>query len=186
MSLPGGAIVFLNDAEAFLLGEAAHGSAHGHSRALGLTLGTGLGSAFLVHGAVVRDGAGVPPEGSLHLLSFRGAPVEERISARGLRRRAGDDVDVRELATAARDGSDEALSAFSGFASDLAEFLAPYIAAFSPSCVVVGGSVARAWDLIGGTLETSFPEISVGRAARLDEAALLGAARHALNTSARP
>jgi len=35
--------------------------------------------------------------------------------------------------------------ALQGFASDLAEFLAPCVAAFSPSCVVVGGSVARAW-----------------------------------------
>src|SRR5207237_2105693 len=42
-----GAVVFLNDADAFLLGEAWAGAARGHARALGVTLGTGLGSAFL-------------------------------------------------------------------------------------------------------------------------------------------
>ena len=54
------AIRFLNDAEAFLLGEAAAGAARGRSRAIGITLGTGLGSAFLVEGKIVRDGPGRP------------------------------------------------------------------------------------------------------------------------------
>jgi glucokinase len=179
LSMPARAIVFLNDAEAFLLGEAAYGAALGHPRAIGLTLGTGLGSAFLVDGAIVRDGAGVPPDGSLHLLSFRGAPVEDRISARGLRARVGDGRDVRKLAEAARAGDDEARRAFAVFSADLWAFLRPTVDAFRPGCIVVGGSIARAWDLIGGPPEAS-------HAARIDEAALLGAARHALSTSVAP
>jgi glucokinase len=180
------AVVFLNDAEAFLLGEAAHGAARDRPRAIGLTLGTGLGSAFLVDGAIVRDGAGVPPDGSLHLLSFRGEPVEERISARSLRARAGDgQLDVRELAAAARTGSDDARRAFASFATELAEFLRPCVDAFEPAGIVVGGSIARAWDLLGGPLEAAYPSIDVAPAERIDEAALLGAALHALNRSAR-
>jgi glucokinase len=186
LSVPADAIVFLNDAEAFVLGEAAHGAALGHLRVVGLTLGTGLGSAFLVDGAIVLEGPGVPPEGSLHLLAFRGAPVEERISTRGLRARAVDELDVRELASAARAGRAEAQTAFGGFAADLAEFLPPCIAAFAPTCVVVGGSIARAWDLFGGALETAFPQIVVARAASIEEAALLGAARHVLSSRVRP
>jgi glucokinase len=177
----GMAVVFLNDAEAFLLGEAGHGAARGHARAIGLTLGTGLGSAFLVDGAIVDEGAGVPPEGSLHLLAFRGAPVEERISARGLRARS-DGRDVEELALAARAGDAAARDAFAGYADDLAEFLEPCVRAFAPTCVVVGGSISRAWDLIGPTLAAAF-SCDVTPAARLDEAALLGAARHAVSTS---
>lgn len=176
------AVVFLNDAEAFLLGEARHGAARGHDRAIGLTLGTGLGSAFLAGGAIVRDGAGVPPDGSLHVLDFRGAPVEERISARALRARVAGHRDVRELAVAARAGDTEASRAFAGYSSDLAGFLAPTIAAFAPGCLVLGGSIAHAWDLIGPALVLAFPTIEVARAERLDDAALLGAA---LSTSAR-
>jgi glucokinase len=180
------AVAFLNDAEAFLLGEAAHGSASRRSRAIGLTLGTGLGSAFLVDGAIVRDGAGVPPDGSLHVLSFRGEPVEERLSARGLRARAGDgQLDVRELAVAARTGNADARRAFTGFATELAEFLRPCVEAFEPAGIVVGGSIARAWDLFGGRLEAAYPSIDVAPAERIDDAALLGAALHALNRSAR-
>jgi len=175
------AVVFLNDAEAFLLGEARHGAARGHDRAIGLTLGTGLGSAFLAGGAIVRDGAGVPPDGSLHVLDFRGAPVEECISARALRARVAGHRDVRELAVAARAGDTEASRAFAGYSSDLAGFLAPTIAAFAPGCLVLGGSIARAWDLIGPALAQAIPTIEVARAERIDEAALLGAA---LSTSA--
>src|SRR5688572_21060975 len=40
-------IRFLNDAAAFALGEWWVGAARGHRRAVGITLGTGLGSAFL-------------------------------------------------------------------------------------------------------------------------------------------
>jgi glucokinase len=181
----GAAVVFLNDAEAFLLGEAGHGAARGHARAVGLTLGTGLGSAFLADGAIVRGGAGVPQEGSLHLLAFRGAPVEERISARGLRARS-DGRDVRELALAARAGDASAQGAFSGYSADLADFLDQCLRAFAPTCLVVGGSISRAWDLIGPALVAAFPHVEVNPSALLDEAPLLGAARYALSTSALP
>jgi predicted NBD/HSP70 family sugar kinase len=170
------AVVFLNDAEAFLLGEARHGAARGHDRAIGVTLGTGLGSAFLAGGAIVRRGTGVPPDGSLHLLEFRGAPVEERISARALRARAGSGLDVRELAQAARTGDPAARRAFDGYAGELAEFLEPVVSAFAPTCIVVGGSISRAWDLLGTALEHAFAGVEVARAQRLDDAALLGAA----------
>ena len=89
-------VTFLNDAEAFLLGEAWAGAAAGHARAVGVTLGTGLGSAFLVDGRIVADDPSVPPEGSLHLAPFRGGPVEDVISARALRARHG--AEVAELA----------------------------------------------------------------------------------------
>ena len=78
------AIAFLNDAEAFLLGEWWAGAARGHTRAVGITLGTGLGSAFLENGRIVRSDTRVPADGALYTLAFRGAPVEETISRRAL------------------------------------------------------------------------------------------------------
>ena len=122
----------------------------------------------------------MPPDGSLHLLSFRGAPVEDRISARGLQARlAGERRDVRELAHAARAGDGNARRAFTTFSAELAEFLEPCVLAFAPTCVVVGGSIARAWDLLAAGLETAFPRVQVTAAERIDESALLGAALHA-------
>ena len=179
-------VVFLNDAEAFLLGEAGYGAARGYDRAIGLTLGTGLGSAFLAGGAIVREGNGVPPGGEVHLLSFRGAPVEDRLSARGLRARTADGRDARELAAAARAGETGARRVWDDFAAELVEFLEPIVSGFEPACIVVGGSIARAWDLLGPGLESALPGVAVVRAAHIDDAALLGAGRFALSSAVSP
>jgi glucokinase len=177
----GRAIAFLNDADAFLLGEAWAGAARGHTRAAGITLGTGIGSAFLEDGLIVDDDPRVPPEGSLHLVPFRGAPVEDAISSRGVLARYGPEpgLGVSTIAARARAGEAHATEVFRAFGSDLAEFVGPWLEAFAPTCLVAGGSIARAWDLFGPELERAFPGVAVGIATNIDDAALLGAASRA-------
>jgi glucokinase len=190
VGLDGRHISFLNDAEAFLLGEWWAGAARGHARALGITLGTGLGSAFLEEGRFVRSGAGVPADGALYTLAFRGRPVEETISRRGLvhRYRADGGPDVEEIASRARAGDGRAQLVFEELGADLAEFLAAPLAAFAPTCLVVGGSITRAWDLFEPTLLqrlTAFRPLVVARAVNIDDAPLLGAAAYAIHPPAR-
>ena len=60
---PSARIAFVNDAAAFGLGEWLVGAARGCSRAVALTLGSGVGSAFVAEGAIVAGGPEVPPEG---------------------------------------------------------------------------------------------------------------------------
>ncbi|MET7543942.1 ROK family protein [Streptomyces sp. NPDC005507] len=55
-----GALRFPHDADAFGIGEYAAGAAAGHERALCVTLGSGIGSAFIDHGEPVNEGALVP------------------------------------------------------------------------------------------------------------------------------
>jgi glucokinase len=186
LELAGEAVSFLNDAEAFLLGEWWAGAARGHARALGITLGTGLGSAFLGQGRFVRSGPRVPSDGALWTLEFRGRPVEETISARALLVRYGADQDggpdVEEIAARARAGDARARRVVEDLAGDLAEFLAAPLEAFGPSCLVVGGSIAQAWDLLEPTLRQSLADyrsLVVARAANIDDAPLLGVARYA-------
>ncbi|MEK8144749.1 ROK family protein [Streptomyces sp. M10(2022)] len=76
---------FVNDADAFGLGEYTCGAAAGHARAVCLTLGSGVGSAFLADGVPVNDGPLVPPEGSAHRLVFDGRPLEDTVSRRAIR-----------------------------------------------------------------------------------------------------
>jgi glucokinase len=182
----GNAISFLNDAEAFLLGEWWAGAAHDHVRVVGITLGTGLGSAFLERGRIVRSGPRVLAGGELYRLAYRGAPVEETISRRALLTRydpsSESGTDVEQIATRARAGEPRARDVFRQLAGDLAEFLGPALEAFAPTCLVVGGSIARAWELLEPTLHqrlAPFPTLVVTRAARIDDAPLLGAARNA-------
>jgi glucokinase len=177
-------VLFLNDADAFLIGEWWAGAARGHERAIAVTLGTGLGSAFIERGQIIEADPRVPPEGRLDLISFRGAPVEETLSRRGLRAAYDDDdPDVIEIARRARAGERRATSVFSGFGKALGEFLAPWLERFAPTCLVLGGSIARSWDLWRDDFRAACsPYMDLtwyGVAEHLDEAPLLGAAYHA-------
>jgi DNA-binding CsgD family transcriptional regulator len=62
---PGLPIAFLNDAQAFALGEAAAGAGSAFRRWILVTLGTGVGSAFVAHGEIVTSGPGVPAGGEI-------------------------------------------------------------------------------------------------------------------------
>jgi glucokinase len=53
LGIPGSDIIFINDAEAFLRGELASGAAAAYDKAIGITLGTGLGSTINCTGEVV-------------------------------------------------------------------------------------------------------------------------------------
>jgi glucokinase len=177
---------FLNDAEAFLLGEAWAGAARGHARAVGITLGTGLGSAFLADSRIQRAGAGIPPGGALYELPFRGAPVEQTISSRGLLARYDaapeHPIDVEQVAARARGDEPGARSAFEDLGRSLGEFLLPWLRAFDPDCLVVGGSIARSWDLLEAGLREELASLerlpTVTAAEQLEDAPLLGAAWH--------
>jgi glucokinase len=179
-------LVFLNDAEAFVLGEWWAGAARGHARVVGVTLGTGLGAAFLSEGEIVRTGRGVPPRGALWELAFRGAPVEEAISARGLLAAYGSSaVDAAAVAERAKDGEQRARCAFAELGRALGEFLVPWLRAFEPTYLVVGGSIARSWDLLGSDLDEALAsggwDGTATVAAELDDAPLLGGAWHVLS-----
>jgi glucokinase len=175
------AVAFLNDAAAFLLGEWWAGAARGHVRAVGITLGTGLGSAFLEDGRIVAG------QGELYTRPFRGAPVEQAISRGAILGRYGSDgLDVEQIAALARGGEARARRLFEQLADDLAEFLAPPLRAFEASCLVIGGSIAGAWDLLEDPLRAGLERngLVVRRAAHLEDAALLGAALYATERAA--
>ena len=200
-----GSISFLNDADAFLTGEALFGAAVGHDRCVGITLGTGVGSAFLADGVLLDAGPGVPPEGRVDLLRIGGVPLEDVVSRRAIRRHyqqllgtrhgdgstdstgSTDSLDVAQIATSARDGEPHAVEALSTAFTALGEALGPWIADFGATALVVGGSMAGSWDLVEPPLRAgitrSVPDlpsrIVIREAADSDHAALLGAAAFA-------
>jgi glucokinase len=196
---PGRDVVFINDADAFLLGEWVAGAAAGHTRAAGITLGTGVGSAFLVDGVVVADDQGVPPEGRVDLLTIAGRPLEETVSRRAILARyaevvgpeAAASLDVQHVADRARGGEAAARKVLDEAMSALGSTLAPWLARFGATVLVVGGSMAESWDLLatalGAGINNVEPELArriiLLRAHRLRDAALIGAAWHAAGGS---
>lgn len=103
-------IRFLNDAAAFLLGEVGAGAAKGYQRAIGLTLGTGIGAAFAINGQIapsdLGNKEGVPPGGELWNLPYNGATVEDFVSTRFLRQHyqdlTGVETEVAAIADVAK------------------------------------------------------------------------------------
>src|SRR6185503_1143902 len=70
-------LMFMNDAEAFAVGEWTAGEVRGVERCVGVTIGTGVGTAFLADGHVVREGDTVPPGGELYRTQYDGKPLED-------------------------------------------------------------------------------------------------------------
>lgn len=186
-----GEVAFVNDADAFLLGEWAAGAASGARRCAGLTLGTGIGSAWLVDGIVVDPG--LPPGGRIHRLDVAGQPLEDVVSRRAIRRAyalAGGDAeaDVREIAEAARAGDKRARRVLDAAMTALGRVVGRCTAGFRADVLVVGGSMSASWDLFepafrAGAMGSGLPRIRVVDDS--DRAPLIGAALHAVRRSVR-
>lgn len=180
-------VVFLNDAVAYGIGEWASSSPRPR-RLVCITLGTGVGSAFLENGRAVEDGPEVPPKGWVHLLRIGARPLEATVSTGGIQdayaAATGSHSSVRAIAEAARRGDAAALRVLQIAMGQLGRALAPWFQRFSADEVVVGGSISRSWDLIEAPLREGI-DVALGggapvhslRASRLlDRAPLVGAA----------
>lgn len=170
---------FLDDADAYGLGEWAAGAARGHDRAMCITLGTGVGASFLRDGHAVGDGPGVPPGGNLYPFEYLGAPIEDTVSTRALLSAYGvGGVSVRELFERARAGEASSRRVIDETYEHLGRFLAPFVEAFAPTVLVVGGSISQSWDLVEPPLRHGLGVVDAvtARSELLDEAPLVGAA----------
>jgi glucokinase len=197
-ALPGrpGALCFSNDASAFGIGEWLIGAARGAGRCAVVTLGTGVGSAFLDNGNSVEDGPSVPPRAELHLLSHAGRPLEDWVSRRAIRAAftaagGADALDVKEIAELARGGDAVAAAAFGGAFRVLGEVLGPWLRRFGAELLVVGGSIGRSLDLIEAPLRAGLSadmssKFPIVPAAHPDLAPVVGAAYPAWRLMSQP
>ncbi|HEY3705347.1 MAG TPA: ROK family protein [Terracidiphilus sp.] len=172
---------FLNDAGAYLLGEVGAGAVKGAKRAVGLTLGTGIGCAFAIDGVQVREGEGVPPGGEIWDYPYGDGTVEDLISTRAVKSdylaRTGSDLEVSAIAAAA-DKEDDAREVFETFGRHLGQVLRDVVAPFRPDMVVAGGGIARsAWLFLpAAEKEISGLGFCLVQSALWDQAPLVGAA----------
>lgn len=167
------AIIFINDAVAFLLGEMAAGAAAGFKKVIGITLGTGLGSASNCSGEVIDVNRAALP--------FLEQHAEEYISTRwflgryheltGLEVRNVEElIDTAELVLRNQ--------IFDEFATNLANFLNDFIADENPEVLVIGGNIARAWNYFMPQLEQKIvnKSVKISQTEMWEDAALVGAA----------
>ena len=135
-------IAFINDAEAFLTGESYAGAGQDFQNSIGITLGTGLGSAIKVQ-EVVKDA-------KLWTAPFRTGIAEAYLGTgwfvRYAKEQFGKEISgVKELL-----GSDFepeiADFIFEEFGRTLGEFLFPYLIRLHSEGVVLGGKISLAAD----------------------------------------
>ncbi len=169
-------IRFNNDAASFMQGEIYVGAAKGYKNAIGLTLGTGLGSAVAING-IAKDAA-------LWNSSFLGGIAEDYFSTRWFVNKykdlTGNTISgVKELAEIV--ASDPyAKQLFNEFGRGLGHFLADIIKTNRAEVVVLGGNIAQAYDLFEAHLTSNLEAFHLNTPVRLallnEYAALIGAA----------
>lgn len=174
-------IEFLNDADAFLLGEIGAGAAQHARKAVGITLGTGIGSAFAISGELVGTGHGVPQRGEIWNLPYAEGIVEDVLSTRGLQtsylRRTGVLMDVAGMASLAETDA-AAREVFAEFGEHLGSVLRQTAPEFAPDVIAIGGGIARSSQLFlpAASMQLRQTGIRLQVSPQLDHAPLVGAA----------
>ncbi|MBL8148119.1 MAG: ROK family protein [Anaerolineae bacterium] len=181
LGLPDLRITFRNDAEAAIVAEAVFGAGRPYRRVIGLTLGTGLGSSFVIDGVRQTSGPGVPAQsgGFLFPEPYRDATADDFFSTRGLLKRLHEaDASVGSVADGAAratSGDTRIAAVFAAWGAELGVFLADYALDFQPEAVVLLGGIARAFDLFAPALSAA-AGVPALPSALGEAAALIGAA----------
>ncbi len=151
-------IKFKNDAECYLLGEVFGREKKENEktipqaqRYIGVTLGTGFGSAFVFEGQSA--------DANLWCAPFRGEIAEEFMSTRWFVARykelTGKEVKgAKEIADAAKTipVEPQAQAIFDEFGQTFSEFMLPLIKEHRAEVIIVGGNIAGAFDLFSSSL----------------------------------
>lgn len=187
-----------NDVNAFLRGEVAKGAVAGEPAALGMTLGTGVGGALWLDGALFEGAHGAAGEIG-HLPGFGDLPctcggrghLETLASGRSLAARYGErtgrSLTARGIAEAAVDGDPDALAVYEAAGAGVARAILITAGLVDLTTFVIGGGVSRAWDLLEPSIDAALaaePPVSgqplrVVRARLGSRAVAIGAASRA-------
>ena len=188
-------VVVDNDANTAALAESDFGAGTGHRYVLCVTLGTGIGGAFVMDHRVYRGANGmagefghmmVVPDGHRCQCGNRGCweqyasgnalvrDAREVVAsgspvAETLRRLGGPDASGLSgplITEAARDGDPLATELLADMGRWFGIGLANMTAAFDPSCIVIGGGVSEAGDLLLVPAREAFSRQLVGRGHR--------------------
>ncbi|GHH73256.1 ROK family protein [Promicromonospora soli] len=150
-----------NDVDSFLVGEATWGAVRGVRSAAGIALGTGVGGALWLNGALYR-GAGaageighMPGFGDARCTCGQRGHLETLASGRSVERRYAElagggagDVGATQIEARARAGDRTAVRVLADAGRAVGSAVLVLAALLDVGRVVVGGGLARAWDLL--------------------------------------
>ncbi|MDF2432341.1 MAG: hypothetical protein JWP44_1972 [Mucilaginibacter sp.] len=166
-------ILFRNDAEATIAGEVLMGAGKDYQAVMGLTLGTGFGSAYNKNGITKDINLGSEP--------YRDSIADDYFSTRWFLRRYNELTGktltdgVKELSTLA-EKSDVARDIFKEFAINMVDFLSRPIKQIGPEVLIICGNIAKASAFFLPYLAEGLSSTIVKLAQLGEHAPLIGAA----------
>ncbi|WP_242206402.1 ROK family protein [Aestuariivivens insulae] len=174
---------FINDATAFGVGVSAMGKAKNYSKTIAVTLGTGFGSAFIKDGVPQVNADDVPEGGCLWDKPYKDGIGDDYFSTRWCIKRyyeiASKQVHgVKEIAEA---NDADSKQVFTGFGSNMAEFMIPFLQKFKPELIILGGNVSLAYEFFLPVLKQKIKEagllVDYEISKLMEDAAIIGSAK---------
>lgn len=170
-------IRMMNDAQCFLSGEIAGGAIRGCKSALGLTLGTGLGSAWYHQNNVV--------DADLWRMPFKGLIAEDLLASRWFVQRyalqSGHEL-PHTKALVERIPQDPSITEiFQEFAVQMADFIEEVLPSHPAEVILLGGNIAKSHPYFLPELENTLQDRSISIPVRI---AVLGEDAHIVGAAA--
>ncbi len=157
LNIPPQQIHISNDAACFLRGEVMAGIHAGYHTAIGITLGTGLGTSYYSNGKAA--------DADLWCMPFRGGIAEDYISTRWFLKRYHELTgkrlpDVKALSLL-HHSCKHTRQVFDEFAGNLSAFLGLFAQMKNPDIIVVGGNIAKAASFFLPATKLKLSEIGI-------------------------
>lgn len=174
-------IYFVNDAGAFLEGEVFGGCVREYSRIFGVTLGTGLGTAFYNGEAASDEDLWDSP--------FKDSICEDYLATRWFvnhyKALTGDEISgTKDLLDKPQELQTRM---FDDYADLFAEFIVQYVQNYNAEVLVIGGNIAKVYPYFKKRLNQHLAEhkinLPIKISAIFEDAAILGAAGNAWKKS---
>jgi glucokinase len=165
-----------NDAKAMTYAEWRFGAARRQPNTVCMTLGTGVGGGLILNGKLFRGSLNGAGEIGQATIDFKGAPGHygnfgalekyvgnQQIAKRAHRRyceagsgeRSPEECSPAALAAAAEAGDPVAKTIWEEVGTEIGAALASIVWLLNPDCIVIGGGVAQAGELLFGPIRAS-------------------------------
>lgn len=150
-----------NDCNCFALGVSRYGEAKGYREAVGVTLGTGVGSTLVIDGKIYcghNTGAG-----EIGNIPYLDKDYEYYCSSRFF---AGRGTSGKEAGDAAAEGDPDALALMDEFGTNVGRLVKVIMYAYDPSIIVFGGSISNSFDQFSRSMYAELRSFPYGNSVR--------------------
>ena len=181
LSICGNHIFFMNDAACFLKGELFNANCNNCRNPLGITLGTGLGSAQLINNKVT--------DAQLWNMPFKSGIAEDYLSTRWFIRKyhsiTGKQISsVKQISVNCNSENlyeqNTSSKIFDEFGRNFADFIMAVLPQTKPDIIILGGSISKSFSLFGNSIKSRLMDngyhINFYQSVLGEEAAVMGAA----------